>query len=108
METSCIINTNYPFTHSQSFVTGEDGTLATIVNRLEQEGRVFNFSTSSKDMAYNKQMTGAFKYGFVLTFQLWGGSWIEMSWLDFMTGCLGSCNYNSSVVTYRNITIADI
>jgi len=106
-EDRCIIDTRKPFRHEQSFVTDVTGkVLLRITNTMRQGSRVFVFN-GTKDQEYLGKMSTALEHGMVLTFQLWGGSWLLMSWLDFMTGCWGACPH-SSVVTYSNISLAAI
>ena len=98
----CLIDSRAPFSHTQSFVA-VGNTLVRIENRLEQRGRAFAFNATSNS-AYLAKMSEALRQGMVLTFQLWGGSWLLMSWLDYMTLCEGVCPMSSRVV-YSNISI---
>ena len=41
----------------------------------------------------------------VFTASLWGGSGIDMGWLDGMTGCGGECNIDSASVTMTNFEL---
>ena len=103
----CTIDSRHPFRLTQSFVTDASGdVLVRIENRLEQQGRSFAFNGTS-DVAYLGEMSAALRRGMVLTFQMWGGSWLLMSWLDYMTLCTGSCAETASVV-YGNISIAPL
>ena len=74
----CIIDSRAPFRHTQTFMS-EGGRLVGIGNRLEQGGRIFDFNGTS-DRAYLADMSDALAGGMVLTFQLWGGPWLMMSW----------------------------
>ena len=76
----CIIDSRRPFRHVQNFVAA-NGTLIRIENRLEQGGRVLAFNGTS-DSAYLAKMSRVLTDGMVLTFQLWGASWLLMSWCD--------------------------
>ncbi|KAL1495881.1 hypothetical protein AB1Y20_014525 [Prymnesium parvum] len=99
---SCTIDTRHPFTHVQSFVQRES-TLVRIENELRQGEKVFAFN-SSASQEYLAQMSEALRDGMTLTFQVWGGPWSLMSWLDIMSGCLGDCP-ESAHVTYTDISI---
>merc|ERR1719305_1836633 len=85
----CHIDSSRPFRHVQSFVA-ENGTLVCIENTLEQGQRRWAFNSTS-DRDYLRKMTRVLQDGMVLTFQLWGGGWLLMSWLDAPTFCTGSC-----------------
>ena len=103
---TCSIDTRRPFRHEQSFVTdGAGTTLLRIENRLEQDGRVFAFN-GTDNVAYLARMSAVMQSGMVLTFQLWGGNWFLMSWLDFPS-CVGGCPYTSTV-SYNNISLSSI
>ena len=41
----------------------------------------------------------------VFTASLWGGSGIDMGWLDGMTGCGGECDIDSASVTMMNFEL---
>ena len=41
----------------------------------------------------------------VFTASLWGGSGIDMGWLDGMTGCGGECDIDSASVTMTNFEL---
>ena len=100
---SCAIDTRRSFTHAQRFTTDSSGNvLVEIQNRVEQDGRSITFNATGS-AEYLAKMSAVLKQGMVLTFQLWGQSWLLMSWLDGAR-CLGSCPVNSSV-TYSNISI---
>ena len=100
----CVIDSRRPFRHVQSFVAdGAARRLVAIVNVLEQGGRTFAFNGTS-DAAYLEAMSGPLDRGLVLTFQLWGGPWKLMSWLDEKTRCSGDCPVNARVV-YSDISI---
>jgi hypothetical protein len=99
----CIIDSRRPFRHIQTFVEGENATLAALENRLEQGGRAFSFRGST-DTAYLARMSAVLERGMVLTFQLWGGPREMMSWLDGFTGCTGECPAHSHV-TYSDVRI---
>ena len=102
-EDNCVIDSRKPFRHVQSFITDNNDSLIRIENRLLQGTQVFAFNGTS-DQAYLARMSEALREGMVLTFQLWGSSWLLMSWLDFMSGCFGSCPTSSKVI-YSNISI---
>jgi len=105
----CIIDSRLPFRHAQTFVADADGTrLIAIDNQLEQGGRTFTFSSgrSEQDRAYLNRMSAVLREGMVLTFQLWGGPWELMWWLDAIGPdpdsalrlCTGDCPPTSRVV----------
>ena len=103
----CTIDSRRPFTHIQRFVATPGGqVLVRIENELLQQGRRFAFNATS-DASYLSTMSSALRDGMVLTFQLWGSSWLTMSWLDFMTLCYGSCP-TTSQVTYSDISITSL
>ena len=83
-----------PFRHTQFFVPDESGDkLVRIENTFEQDGKLFAFNNTHSD--YLMKMSAVLADGMVLTFQLWGQSWLLMSWLDFMTRCAHSAAFHS-------------
>lgn len=101
----CIIDSRAPFRHVQNFHSNASRLLR-IENRLEQHGRSFVFDATS-DEKYLAKMSNALSKGMTLTFQLWGDSWLLMSWLDYMTFCIGACP-NDARVTFSNISITEL
>ena len=101
-DAACIIDSRHPFRHVQTFVRAGDRLVA-IENRLEQGGRTFAFNGTS-DLAYLSDMSDALDRGMVLTFQVWGGPWLMMSWLDQMTQCSGDCPASARAV-FSDISI---
>lgn len=98
----CIIDSRKPFRHVQNFVS--DGSmLVRIENRLHQGQRVFPFNGTS-DSNYLAAMSNVLQRGMTLTFQIWGGPELLMSWLDAMSGCSGNCSDGSRVV-YSDISL---
>ena len=97
---SCTVDTRRPFTHTQKFRS--NGTHLVAVENIVSQGILsFSFGIDAGE-EYLAKMTDAMKK-MVLTFQLWGDSWLLMSWLDGLR-CLGSCPHNSTV-TYSNMSI---
>ncbi len=98
--TSCTVDTRMPFTHTQTFRSNGTALIA-VENVVSQGNRSFSFETDA-GVAYLAKTTIALKK-VVLTMQLWGDSWLLMSWLDGLR-CTGSCPHNSTVI-YSNISI---
>eukprot|EP01043_Picozoa_sp_COSAG02_P053706 COSAG02_NODE_5970_length_3901_cov_12.420831_3_plen_353_part_00 len=102
---TCTIDTRRPFTHTQTFVVDTTGdVLLEIQNTVEQDGSKFTFNATGT-RSYLAKMSAALNQGMVLTFQLWGKSWVLMSWLDG-TRCVGECPTDSTV-TYSNISVSN-
>eukprot|EP00931_Biecheleriopsis_adriatica_P044209 TRINITY_DN25267_c0_g1_i1.p1 TRINITY_DN25267_c0_g1~~TRINITY_DN25267_c0_g1_i1.p1 ORF type:complete len:305 (+),score=51.73 TRINITY_DN25267_c0_g1_i1:64-978(+) len=101
-DAGCKINTKLPFRLHQQFVN-EDGKLSEIKSKMVQGNQTFEF-TVCKHSQYLQEMTESLN-DMKMVFQLWGTSWARMSWLDWMSGCLGSCNHDTAVVTFSNIEI---
>ena len=104
--TSCAIDSRRPFIHEQRFLTDSSGkSLVEIENILIQNNRSYAFN-ATQNLEYLSKMSPVLGQGMVLTFQLWGESWLLMSWLDGLR-CLGSCPLTSSV-TYGNISLTTL
>jgi hypothetical protein len=109
----CVVDTRMPFRVTQTFVTDTNGTLVTIENSVSQRGASFTFATGHGDGGYLASMTAAMRQGMVLAFQLWGGPWSTMFWLDAWTTRPALCSPGtacpeSSRVVYRDVVIASL
>ena len=117
----CVIDSRRPFKHSISFpvefITHSEATLTGIHNVLQQDGRVFSFSTCQAANAqytggnpaeYLAKMTANLRAGMVMDISLWGVSNAGMSWLDGPTGCKGDCNVTNSSVVFSDLAITPL
>ena len=95
---NCVIDSRKPFRHVQSFITDNNDTLIRVENRLLQGTHVFAFNGTYG--TYERSIEG----GDGAHIPAMGSSWLLMSWLDFMSGCFGSCPTSSKVI-YGNISI---
>lgn len=105
-DSSCIIDTTKPFTHSISFEES-NGQLTAISNTLSQEGRNFNYNACS-DSGYLTNMSKPLDAGMVMVLSQWGNTYERMKWLDSMTGCTGDCDIDGAVITFSNISIESL
>lgn len=106
-ESSCTIDTRKPYTHTTAFEKSEDGKLTAIKNTLIQGSQNFTFDACSSD-DYLEEMTDHLAADMAMIFQSWGNSWWLMSWLDFMTLCLGSCKLEETVAIFSDIKIKSL
>jgi hypothetical protein len=104
-DSSCTINTSQPFTMSHTQSESSSGGNMTNVNIYMQQGNNnWNFNVCN-NIGYDMNM-GYSLSGIVFVASLWTSS--DMSWLDGVTGCQGSCDLANSQVTFSNFQLESI
>merc|ERR1711879_640012 len=96
-------DTRKPFVVNQTF-HAPNGSLTKLENVLIQGNSTFEFDVCS-NQDYLQRMTQSLTK-VKMVFQLWGDSFLKMSWLD-IGACLGSCNHDS-VFSVADISITPL